>query len=162
MGIVYKTFEDYSTRIKSLLPTKSKKEFDKHMASIIIKFIKFVLTKRLGSFMKFDYNKIKNIWSLDDQYKMENLFYAVESKFVQHLTEMTENVCEPDKFRKYLFKTLDSVKILKKFYDDYHMLLSTLHKTFSVTDEKIRSSKKKLGIFVPKTDEEMKSLSLTK
>lgn len=43
LKVVYSTFEEYSTTIKSLLPAKSQKEFEKRKTEIIIKFIRFII-----------------------------------------------------------------------------------------------------------------------
>lgn len=43
LKLVYSIFEDYSTTVKSFLPPKSQKQFEKSKTEVVIKFIRFIL-----------------------------------------------------------------------------------------------------------------------
>lgn len=163
LKIVYKTFNEYSTTIKSILPARSQKEFEKAKTNIVIKFIRFILTTRMKSFEKFDYSKIEKSWSPAQEDSMKAQFSSQNSVFLKHFFKVVGEKYDQEKFQRYWFMTLGKdTSLLIKFYDDSLLIFDRLLKAYSARDTKIRNYKQKAGIMLPKDAEEMANLSLVK
>ena len=164
LRIVYKTFNEYSTTIKSILPAKSQKEFEKTKTNIVIKFIRFILSTRMKSYAKFDIKKLEAKWTKAHDADMAKHFPGENSVFLKHFYKViAEQKIDREKFMKYWFNSLGrDTGLLVKFYDDSLRIYDRVLKAFSARDTKIRTYKHKAGIYLPKTAEEMDALSLLK
>jgi len=163
LKLVYKTFGEYSTTIKSLLPAKSQKEFEKTRTNIVIKFIRFILTTRMSNFKKLDYAKFEKKWTPGHEHQMKAAFEVQNSVFLKHFYKVVDEKYDREKFQKYWFMTMGKeTGLLIKFYDDSLKSFDCLLKAYSKRDENIRSFKHKAGIKLPQNAQEMKNLSLTR
>ena len=164
LRIVYKTFNEHSTTIKSILPAKSQKEFEKTKTNIVIKFIRFILSTRMEAFAKFDIKKLESKWTKAHDADMAKHFQGDNSVFLKHFYRViAEHKMDREKFMKYWFNSLGrDTSLLAKFYDDSLRIYNRMLKAYSARDEKIRTYKHKAGIYLPETGEEMEALSLLK
>lgn len=159
---VYKIFGEYSTTVKSILPKKSQKDFEKEKTNIIIKFIRFILTTRMSAFAKADFSKIEKKWCPGLEHEMKSQFEAPNSVFMNHFNKVVDEKFDRVKFQKYWFMSLGTdTSLLIKFYDDSLLYLDNLLKAWSKMDGRINTCKQKIGVLMPKNSEEMASLSLT-
>lgn len=162
LKVVYSTFEEYSTTIKSLIPAKSQKEFEKNKAEIIIKFIRFIICTRIKQFATFDYSKIEKKWNPSLDHAMKKEFDVQNSMFLKNFYKAVDDKYDRSKFEKYWFMMLGKdTNLLITFYDNSLLSYDRLLKAFSQRDEKIRNYKHKASIKLPADAQEMATLSLT-
>lgn len=159
---VYSIFENYSNTVKSFLPHKSQKNFEKYKAEIIIKFIRFIVWNRLKQFSSFDFKKIEAKWSANYDKALNHVFDSKDSVFVNHFFKVVdEKKFDRLKFQKYwIIMSGNDSELMKKFYDNTLMMYDKFLKALSLKDTKIRNSKIKMNIELPVDSEEMTMLSL--
>lgn len=159
---VYSIFEDYSNTVKSFLPHKSQKNFEKYKAEIIIKFIRFIVWNRLKQFSSFDFTKIEAKWNANYDVALNHVFDSKDSVFVNHFFKVVdEKKFDRLKFQKYwIIMSGNDANLMKKFYDNTLMMYDRFLKALSVKDTKIRANKSKMNIELPVDAEEIAMLSL--
>ena len=115
---VYSIFENYSNTVKSFLPHKSQKNFEKYKAEIIIKFIRFIVWNRLKQFSSFDFKKIEAKWSANYDKALNHVFDSKDSVFVNHFFKVVdEKKFDRLKFQKYwIIMSGNDSELMKKFY----------------------------------------------
>lgn len=162
LKMAYILLEEYSTLIKSFLPHKSQKLFEKNKTEIVIKFIRFILCTRLKQFAQFDFSKIEAKWSPSFEKAMKHVFDTQDSVFIKHFQKVVhEKNFDVEKFQKYwTIMAGKDASLLRKFYDNSLLQLDRFQKALSAKDTKIRSCKLKMGIELPSNKEEIVLTSL--
>jgi len=164
LKLVYGVFEEYSSTIKSFLPIKTQKMFEKHKTEIVVKFIRFILWSRVKQFSQFDASRINATWNSSFQSELQHVFGFESSVFVKHLLKVVEEK-KYDKleFQKYwIIMTGKDASLLQKFYDTTILYYNKFLKAVATKDKKIRLHKETTGIELPTTTDEMTLLSLTR
>lgn len=174
---MYRNFEDYSTTMKSILPVKSQKEFEKTKTSITIKFIRYILTNRMNAFEAHRAGKTQNNknanesngrhssvtdqWNSTLEEQMKAHFDEKDSVFLKHFDKVVSEKFDLEEFKKYWFITIgNQTNLIIKFYDNALKYFDRTSKVFASRDSKIKATKQKVGISLPR-EEEMKELSIT-
>ena len=162
LKLVCAIFEDYSSTVKSFLPHKSQKNFEKYKTEIIIKFIRFIVCNRLKQFASFDFKKIEAKWNASYDKALNHVFDTKDSVFVNHFFKVVdEKKLDREKFQKYwIIMSGNDANLMKKFYDSTLMNYDRLLKALSAKDIRIRAKKSKMNIELPVDAEEMSMLSL--
>lgn len=162
LKLVQSIFDDYSNTIKSFLPYKSQKTFEKIKSETIIKFIRFILCNRLKSFANFDFKKIETKWSANYEKHLKHVFEGNDSVFTKHFFKVVdEKKFDKLKFQKYwIIMSGNDSNLMKKFYDTTLKNYDRFLKALSAKDTKIRTTKMKMNIELPSSSEDFKMLSL--
>lgn len=159
---VYSIFEEYSKTIKSFLPHKSQKVFEKLKCETTVKFIRYIICTRLKQFANLDFSKIEAKWNSTHESALEHVFNARNSMFLKHFYKVIdEKKFDKENFKKYWLVTsgTDAV-LLIKFYDNAFASFDKLNKAFTAKDVKIRTHKQKAGIELPTKSKELTFTSL--
>ncbi len=82
---VWSIFEEYSKIIKRFTPVKTQKQFEKSKTEMVVKFIRFILSKRLKQFKSFDFSKIEAKWNASYETAMIDAFSPSNSVFLKTL-----------------------------------------------------------------------------
>lgn len=159
---VYSIFEEYSKVIRVFVPLKTQKQIEKIKTEVVIKFIRFILLKRLKQFTSFDFTKIEAKWNPSYEASLSQLFSVKDSVFHKHLTKVvSEKKFDLNKFKKYwLIMAGKDAGLLRKFYDNALLSYDRFSKSISTQDAKIRAVKSKIGIKSKCDTTEMKFRSL--
>mmetsp|Transcript_23209 Transcript_23209/g.23120 ORF Transcript_23209/g.23120 Transcript_23209/m.23120 type:complete len:209 (+) Transcript_23209:967-1593(+) len=159
---VWSIFEEYSKIVKVFTPVKTQKQFEKSKTEMTVKFIRFILSKRLKQFSSFDFTKIEAKWNASYESTMSHVFSSQNSVFLKTLYKgIKEMKYDELKFKKYwLIMAGKDCDFLRKFYDNTLMSYDKLSKAFKAQDLKVKNIKYKMGITDKLDAEQMKFLSL--
>jgi hypothetical protein len=162
LKVVYSIFDEYSNTVKSFLPHKSQRMFEKAKSEIVIKFIRFILSTRLKQFASFDFKKLEGKWSPSYESAMKHVFEESDSVFLKDFYKgVDQKKFDRVQFQKYwLFFTGKDSIVMRRMYDSTLMTYHRLLKAFDAKNTKIRTHKLKQGIELPTSSEEMTLLSL--
>lgn len=119
LKVVYGTFEEYSTTVKSFLPSKTQKQFEKTKTEIVVKFIRYIICSRLKQFSTFDFSKIEKKWSPSWEGQLQQVFSVQDSVFMnQFFKVVDEKKFDRTKFKMYWVIMMGKdCDLITKFYD---------------------------------------------
>lgn len=159
---VWSIFEEYSKIVRVFAPIKTQKQFEKSKTEMVVKFIRFILSKRLKQFKSFDFSKIEAKWNASYEGAMSHAFSSTNSVFLKTLAKGIKDMkYDEEKFQKYwLIMAGKDCDLLRKFYDNTLMSYDKLSKTLKSQDCKIKTIKGKMGITNKLDVDQMKFLSL--
>jgi len=159
---VWPIFEEYSKIVRVFAPIKTQKQFEKSKTEMVVKFIRFILSKRLKQFKSFDFSKIEAKWNASYEEAMSHAFSSTNSVFLKTLAKGIKDMkYDEEKFQKYwLIMAGKDCDLLRKFYDSTLMSYDKLSKTMKSQDCKIKTIKGKMGITDKLDVDQMKFLSL--
>lgn len=162
LKVVYSIFDEYSNTVKSFLPHKTQKKFEKTKSEVVIKFIRFILSTRLKQFATFDVQKLDARWSPGCESAMKHVFDDSDSVFLNDFYKgVDQKKFDRLNFQKYwLIMTGKDSVVMRRMYDSTLMTYHRLLKAYSAKDTKIRAHKLKQGIELPSSAEEMVFMSL--
>lgn len=107
---------------------------------MVVKFIRFILSKRLKQFASFNFSKIETKWNPQYESALKHVFSTADSVFLKTLSKgIKEMKYNEIQFKKYwvIMAGID-VSLLQKFYDNTLMSYDKLSKILKAQNAKIR------------------------